>query len=112
MTAKPMEDPMTCGADGSKITIRPETSQKRRLAARRHGAEPLASAELCRMGAAAYGGLRTGPKTPEGIEHIRRAVTKHGRYSKAAKVQEQRLSAVVKDVSGDAGWPARGAVIP
>lgn len=29
-----------------------------------------------------HGGLSTGPKTPEGIERIRQAVTKHGRYSK------------------------------
>jgi len=30
-----------------------------------------------------HGGLRTGPKTAEGIERIRRAVTKHGKYSTA-----------------------------
>ena len=29
-----------------------------------------------------HGGLSTGPKTAEGIERIRRAVTKHGRYAK------------------------------
>ena len=29
-----------------------------------------------------HGGLSTGPKTAEGIERIRRAVTKHGRYSR------------------------------
>ena len=28
-----------------------------------------------------HGGLSTGPRTPEGIERIRRAVTKHGRYA-------------------------------
>lgn len=32
-----------------------------------------------------HGGLSTGPKTAEGIERIRRAVTKHGRYSRADK---------------------------
>jgi len=32
----------------------------------------------CRL----HGGLSTGPKTLEGIERIRQAVTKHGRYSK------------------------------
>jgi len=35
----------------------------------------------CRL----HGGLSTGPQSAEGIERIRRAVTKHGRYSKAAK---------------------------
>jgi hypothetical protein len=32
-----------------------------------------------------HGGLSTGPKTAEGIERIRKAVTKHGRYSAGAK---------------------------
>lgn len=35
----------------------------------------------CRL----HGGLSTGPRTAEGIERIRRAVTKHGRYSLAAR---------------------------
>jgi hypothetical protein len=35
----------------------------------------------CRL----HGGLSTGPKTAEGIERIRLAVTKHGRYSLAAQ---------------------------
>lgn len=35
----------------------------------------------CRL----HGGLSTGPKTLEGIERIRRAVTKHGRYSAAVR---------------------------
>src|SRR5215467_105108 len=34
-----------------------------------------------------HGGLSTGPKTAEGIERIRRAVTKHGHYSKRAKAE-------------------------
>jgi hypothetical protein len=29
-----------------------------------------------------HGGMSTGPKIAEGIERIRRAVTKHGRYAK------------------------------
>ena len=40
----------------------------------------------CRL----HGGLSTGPKTADGIERIRRAVTKHGYYSKAAE-DERRL---------------------
>ena len=45
----------------------------------------------CRM----HGGLSTGPKTPEGIERIRRAQLKHGRYTKEAKAERaeaRRLS--------------------
>ena len=37
----------------------------------------------CRL----HGGLSTGPKTAEGIERIRRALTKHGRYSLQAKAE-------------------------
>ena len=36
------------------------------------------------MASTLHGGLSTGPKTLEGIERIRQAVTKHGRYSKQA----------------------------
>jgi len=46
----------------------------------------------CRM----HGGLSTGPKTAEGIERIRRAVTKHGRYTAAAKAERRRLRLFVK----------------
>jgi hypothetical protein len=37
----------------------------------------------CRL----HGGLSTGPKTAEGIERIRRAQLKHGRYTKQAKAE-------------------------
>ena len=40
----------------------------------------------CRL----HGGLSTGPKTLAGIERIRKAVTKHGRYS-ARAIAERRL---------------------
>jgi hypothetical protein len=39
----------------------------------------------CRL----HGGLSTGAKTQEGIVRIRRAVTKHGRYSKQARAELQ-----------------------
>jgi hypothetical protein len=39
----------------------------------------------CRL----HGGLSTGPRTPEGIERIRQAVTKHGFYSAAAKARRR-----------------------
>jgi len=44
-----------------------------------------------------HGGLSTGPKTAEGIERIRRAVTKHGRYSQAAKDERRQLKRLLAD---------------
>jgi hypothetical protein len=46
---------------------------------------PATANGRCRL----HGGLSTGPKTVEGIERIRRAVTKHGRYSAAAKAERR-----------------------
>jgi len=40
----------------------------------------------CRL----HGGLSTGAKTLEGIERIRRAVTKHGRYSQEARAERKQ----------------------
>jgi hypothetical protein len=40
----------------------------------------------CRL----HGGLSTGARTAEGIERIRRAVTKHGRYSKRARAEREQ----------------------
>jgi hypothetical protein len=37
-----------------------------------------------------HGGLSTAARTAEGLERIRRAVTKHGYYSKAAKLERAR----------------------
>jgi hypothetical protein len=39
----------------------------------------------CRL----HGGLSTGPRTTAGIERIRQAVTKHGRYSKRARGERE-----------------------
>src|SRR6202162_2366849 len=47
----------------------------------------------CRL----HGGLSTGPKTPEGIERIRRAATKHGMYSAAAITERKRFRDMFKD---------------
>jgi hypothetical protein len=47
----------------------------------------------CRL----HGGLSTGPKTAEGIESIRRAVTKHGRYSLAAQAELRYVKALLKE---------------
>ena len=46
----------------------------------------------CRL----HGGLSTGPKTAEGIERIRLAVTKHGRYSKQAKAERAEYRKLVR----------------
>ena len=54
----------------------------------RHGTPcqcPAMANGRCRL----HGGLSTGAKTAEGIERIRRAVTKHGRYSKRARVERE-----------------------
>ncbi len=48
----------------------------------------------CRL----HGGLSTGLKTAAGIERIRRAVTKHGYYSKAATEERQRAHAAIKAI--------------
>src|SRR5215470_4017793 len=47
----------------------------------------------CRL----HGGLSTGPKTNAGIERIRRAVTKHGRYSQTAKAETRYFRALLKE---------------
>ncbi len=46
----------------------------------------------CRL----HGGLSTGPKTPEGIERIRRAVTKHGMYSKQVRAEREQCRALLR----------------
>jgi hypothetical protein len=56
-----------------------DTPRERRLA-------PAMPNGRCRL----HGGLSTGPKTAEGIDRIRRAVTKHGRYSAATKLRRER----------------------
>lgn len=48
----------------------------------------------CRL----HGGLSTGPKTAEGIERIRKAVTKHGFYSKAIQEERQKARALVNQM--------------
>ena len=47
----------------------------------------------CRL----HGGLSTGPKTAEGIERMRRAVTKHGRYTQKAKAERAFFRRLVRD---------------
>ena len=47
----------------------------------------------CRL----HGGLSTGPKTEEGKERIRKAVTKHGRYAKAAKAERTQFRELIQE---------------
>src|ERR1044072_8500249 len=62
-----------------------------RCGAKTRRAPPCRSAAMpngrCRM----HGGTSTGAKTPEGIERIRAARTKHGRYS-AASIARRRAA--------------------
>jgi hypothetical protein len=46
----------------------------------------------CRL----HGGLSTGPKTLAGIERIRQAVTKHGRYTKLARAERAHYRKLVR----------------
>ena len=46
----------------------------------------------CRL----HGGLSTGPRTAAGIERIRLALTKHGRYSEAARADRQQFQALLR----------------
>src|ERR1019366_2539569 len=46
----------------------------------------------CRL----HGGLSTGPKTLAGIKRIRRAVTKHGRYSKRERAERERYRTLLR----------------
>jgi hypothetical protein len=61
----------------------------RRCGARNHRGTscqcPAMANGWCRL----HGELSTGPQMPAGIERIRRAVTKHGMYSKRAKMEQQ-----------------------
>src|SRR5512133_1631135 len=46
----------------------------------------------CRL----HGGLSTGPRTAEGIERIRQAVTKHGRYSQVAMAERHYVRELIR----------------
>jgi hypothetical protein len=46
----------------------------------------------CRL----HGGLSTGAKTSEGIDRIRRAVTKHGQYSKEARSKREHYRKILQ----------------
>ena len=43
-----------------------------------------------------HGGRSNGPKTAKGKERARRAVLKHGRYTKEAKAQHKEVMELIK----------------
>jgi hypothetical protein len=47
----------------------------------------------CRL----HGGKSTGPRTAEGIERIRRAVTTDGRYTKAARAEHAQYRELLRN---------------
>ena len=55
----------------------------------------------CRL----HGGLSTGPKTADGIERIRRAVTKHGYYSKVAREERRYYRALLRECRATLAGP-------
>lgn len=54
---------------------------------------PAMKNRRCRL----HGGKSTGPRTAAGIERIRQALTKHGRYSQAARAERQQCQSLMRD---------------
>ena len=50
----------------------------------------------CRL----HGGKSTGPRTPEGIERIRKAHLKHGKYSREAIVVKKAFNELLRELQG------------
>jgi hypothetical protein len=53
----------------------------------------------CRL----HGGLSTGPRTPEGLERMRRANTRHGKYSE----ENQQLMRLIRALDKEARRTAK-----
>ena len=64
-----------------------DLSQVRRCGAKNRRGTPCQRPAMANGRCRLHGGLSTGAKTLAGIERIRRAVTKHGRYSQAARAE-------------------------
>lgn len=89
-----------------------DLSKVRRCGARTRGGTPCQCPAMrsgrCRL----HGGKSTGPRTPEGLERLRKARTKHGRYSAAAKAESQSvrgLLAEARSLLKDIGLSGLGA---
>src|SRR5215470_6716046 len=76
----------------------------RENAAPRCGARSKRTGKPCRGAAMpngrckVHGGKSTGPRTPEGLERIRRANWKHGHFSREAKAERSRLREAILTV--------------
>ena len=72
-----------------------DLSKAKRCGARNRRGMPCACPAMANGRCRLHGGLSTGPKTLEGIERIQLAVTRHGRYSGAAKAEQKNFRAVL-----------------
>ena len=73
-----------------------DPSKAERCGARNRRGTPCQCPAMANGRCRLHGGLSTGAKTAAGIERIRQAVTKHGRYSKQAKAQRAEYRALLK----------------
>lgn len=60
----------------------------------------------CRM----HGGMSTGPRTAEGIERIRAARTKHGRYSQASIARRREAREAIRTLRAMLKGPHTGGL--
>lgn len=72
-------------------------SRVRRCGAKNRQGRPCQCPSMANGRCRLHGGLSTGPKTLVGIERIRRAVTKHGRYSHAAMAEQRYFRSVLRE---------------
>jgi len=74
-------------------------SNARRCGAKNRRGSPCQCPAMANGRCRLHGGLSTGPKTAAGIARIRWAVTKHGRYSAAAKAEREQYRALLREAS-------------
>lgn len=81
------------------IEVRPHATpqESARCGARTRRGTPCRAPAMKNRRCRLHGGKSTGPRTAAGIERIRLAVTKHGRYSQAARAEHQQLQALLRD---------------
>ena len=94
-------------ANGAKPTLRSSShhmaiaTTHSPMRAPRCGARSKRTGKPCRAAAMSNGRCKvhgvksTGPRTPEGLERIRRANWKHGYYSREAKAERSRVRAAI-----------------
>jgi hypothetical protein len=74
-----------------------DLSQVRRCGAKNRRGTPCRCPAMANGRCKLHGGLSTGPKTQVGIERIRRAVTKHGRYSEAERAERAYARTLLRE---------------